>query len=111
MVGNAGGASQTLRVNGPIRPSHKSNLRFPYTCAWWTRAWRLTVNPARSAMVETRIKPYNEQVAEQARRAQQQRTYRRNQVLGLILVAVVILGWALLHTNPSWIFPIGWWRP
>ena len=62
-------------------------------------------------MVETRIKPYNEQVAEQARRAQQQRTYRRNQVLGLILVAVVILGWALLHTKPSWIFPIGWWRP
>ena len=83
MVGNAGGASQTLRVNGPIRPSHKSNLRFPYTGAWWTRAWRLTVNPARSAMVETRIKPYHEQVAEEARRAEQQRTYRRNQVFGL----------------------------
>ncbi len=62
-------------------------------------------------MVETRIKPYNEQVAEQARRAQQQRAYRRNQVLGLILVAAVILAWALMHTNPSWIFPPGWWRP
>lgn len=73
-------------------------------------AGRLTVKPARSVMVETRIKPYNEQVAEQARRAEQQRAYRRNQVLGLILVAAVILVWALLHTHPSWIFPPGWWR-
>jgi hypothetical protein len=62
-------------------------------------------------MVETRIKPYHEQVAEQARRAVQRRAYRRNQVLGLILVAAAIFVWVLLHTNPSWIFPPGWWRP
>lgn len=61
-------------------------------------------------MVQTRIKPYLEQVAEQARRAEQTRVYRRNQVLGLILVASAILVWALLHTNPAWIFPPGWWR-
>jgi hypothetical protein len=62
-------------------------------------------------MVETRIKPYNEQAAEQARRVEQRRAYGRNQVLGLILVAGVILVWALLHTNPTWIFPPVWWRP
>ncbi len=62
-------------------------------------------------MVETRIKPYNEQVAEQERRAQQQRVYRRNQVIGLVMVAVAILIWTLFHTNPNWIFPPGWWRP
>jgi hypothetical protein len=62
-------------------------------------------------MVQTRIKPYLEQVAEKARRAEQTRAYRRNQVLGLLIVAAVILLWALLHTNPEWIFPPGWWRP
>ena len=62
-------------------------------------------------MVQTRIKPYLEQVAEQARRVEQTRVYRRNQVLGLLIVAAVILAWALIHTNPKWIFPPGWWRP
>jgi hypothetical protein len=61
-------------------------------------------------MIQTRIKPYLEQVAEKARRAEQTRVYRRNQILGLVLVAAVILLWALLHTNPAWIFPTGWWR-
>jgi hypothetical protein len=62
-------------------------------------------------MVQTRIKPYLEQVAEQARRVEQTRVYRRNQVFGLLIVAAVILAWALIHTNPKWIFPPGWWRP
>jgi hypothetical protein len=62
-------------------------------------------------MVQTRIKPYLEQVAEQERRAEQTRAYRRNQVFGLLIVAAVILAWALFHTNPKWIFPPGWWRP
>jgi hypothetical protein len=62
-------------------------------------------------MVQTRIKPYLEQVAEQAHRAGQTRVYRRNQVFGLLIVAAVILAWALIHTNPKWIFPPGWWRP
>jgi len=54
-------------------------------------------------MVQTRIKPYLEQVAEQARRVEQTRVYRRNQILGLLIVAAVILAWALIHTNPKWI--------
>jgi hypothetical protein len=61
-------------------------------------------------MVETRIKPYREQVAEEMRRAEQTRAYRRNQVFGVLLVAAAILVWWLFHTNPKWIFPPGWWR-
>lgn len=61
-------------------------------------------------MVERRIKPYFQEQAEKLRRAEQTRVYHRNQVLGLVLVAAAILIWVLLHTNPAWIFPPGWWR-
>jgi hypothetical protein len=61
-------------------------------------------------MVETRIKPHFQQVAEKAKRDGQRRAYRRNQVFGLLIVAAAILLWSLLHTNPKWIFPPGWWR-
>jgi hypothetical protein len=62
-------------------------------------------------MTQTRIKPYLQQVAEKARRTEQTRAYRRNQVFGLMLVAASILFWWLFHTNPAWLFPPGWWRP
>ena len=62
-------------------------------------------------MVQTRIKPYFQEVAEKARRREQQRDFRRNQVFGLVLVALAILLFWLLRTNPKWIFPPGWWRP
>jgi hypothetical protein len=68
-------------------------------------------NPEILTMVETRIKPYSEQAAEEARRAEQTRVYRRNQVFGVLLVAAAIVIWTLFHTNPRWIFPPGWWRP
>ena len=61
-------------------------------------------------VVQTRIKPYAQQQAEQARRNEQSRVYRRNQVFGLLIVAVAICAWWLWHTNPKWIFPPGWWR-
>jgi hypothetical protein len=61
-------------------------------------------------MVETRIKPYLEQKAEQDAREEQRRLTRRNQALGLVLIAAAILVWRLFHTNPTWIFPSGWWR-
>ena len=62
-------------------------------------------------MVQTRIKPYRERVAEQARRAEQTRVFRRNQVIGLLILAGAIVLYRLFHTNPAWLFPPGWWRP
>jgi len=44
-------------------------------------------------MVQTRIKPYSQQVAEIARRQEQNRLFRRNQALGLLLLALGILVW------------------
>jgi hypothetical protein len=62
-------------------------------------------------MVETRIKPHFEQAAEEARRAEQRRLYRRNQAFGLVILAAAICIWWLFRTRPGWIFPPGWWRP
>lgn len=62
-------------------------------------------------MVQTRIKPLQQHVAETTRRAQQSSAFRRNQVFGLLLLAAAILLAWLLRTNPHWIFPQGWWRP
>ena len=62
-------------------------------------------------MVQTRIKPFRQQMAEQARRAEQTRAFRRNQVIGLLILAAAIIIYRLFHTNPAWIFPPGWWRP
>ena len=50
-------------------------------------------------MVDTRIKPYNEQQAEKAAREEQTRVFRRNQVFGLLIVAAAILAWWLWHTE------------
>jgi len=61
-------------------------------------------------MVDRRIKPYLQEQAEQQTRAAQTRVYRRNQAIGLVMVAVAILVFWLFRTNPKWIFPTGWWR-
>ncbi len=61
-------------------------------------------------MVERRIKPHLEQQEALARRAEQQRIFRRNQIFGLLIAALLIVVWTLFHTNPGWIFPAGWWR-
>ena len=60
--------------------------------------------------METRIRPYLEQKAAEEQRAEQARRFARNQALGLVLLALGVLGWWLMHTNSSWIFPAGWWR-
>jgi hypothetical protein len=87
-----------------------SDLRLTYTDAWTAGALRTRAGCEKRTMVETRIKPYREQVAEQERREEQQRAFRRNQTFGLLMVAAAILVWWLFHTNPKWIFPPGWWR-
>lgn len=61
-------------------------------------------------MVSTRIKPHQQQLAEQERRLAQRRAFIRNQTIGLLILAAIILVWWLFHTNPKWIFPPGWWR-
>jgi ferric-dicitrate binding protein FerR (iron transport regulator) len=61
-------------------------------------------------MVDRRIKPYAQQHAEAARRAQQRHLFRRNQALGLLMVAAAIFGWWVLHTRPGWVLPAGWWH-
>jgi uncharacterized membrane protein len=76
--------------------------------------WSVTVHSDKDdnrKMADSRIKPYQQQAAEDSRRAQQRRLYRRNQVFGLLIVAAVIVVWWLIHTQPGWIFPRGWWRP
>ena len=62
-------------------------------------------------MLPTRNEPYPQQIAENTRRWEQLRTARRNQIFGVLLIALAILLVALLRTNPRWIFPSGWWRP
>jgi hypothetical protein len=62
-------------------------------------------------MVETSIKPHQQQVAEKQRREEQRRVYRRNQIFGLLILAAAICAWWLWNTNSGWIFPPGWWRP
>jgi hypothetical protein len=61
-------------------------------------------------MVETRIKPYREQLAAEEGRAAQRHAFRRNQAIGLVMLAAAVCLWWLFHTNPKWIFPPGWWR-
>jgi hypothetical protein len=62
-------------------------------------------------MVDRRIKPHYELVAEQEAERQQRHAFRRNQAIGLvILAALVCLVW-LLRTNPAWLFTPNWWRP
>lgn len=62
-------------------------------------------------MVEIRIKPYAQQAAEKQRRAELRKTYQRNQVFGVLIIAAVIAGYWLILTHRAWIFPPGWWRP
>jgi hypothetical protein len=62
-------------------------------------------------MVQFRIKPHEQQVAEAARRTEQTRRFRRNQVFGLLMVAAAIFAYWLFHTRPGWVLPAGWWHP
>jgi hypothetical protein len=66
---------------------------------------------ALSIMVDRRIKSHAEQQAEDELRTEQRRAFRRNQTFGMLIFAAAILVYWLLHTNPKWIFPPGWWRP
>ena len=62
-------------------------------------------------MPAPRTQPHLEQKDAEARRAAQTRTFRRNQVFGLLIFAAVILAWWYLHGNKSWIWTPNWWKP
>jgi hypothetical protein len=72
-------------------------------------AW-MSTGGGSTDMVDSRIKPHLETVAAQERRAAQGRVFRRNQVIGMLILAALIVVWWLFHTNPAWIVPPGWWR-
>lgn len=61
-------------------------------------------------MVEQRIKPHGEEAAGAAGREAQARAFRRNQVVGLLIVAGAIVVIWLLRAPRGWAFPAGWWR-
>lgn len=61
-------------------------------------------------MVENRIQSHRQKSTEREVREQQTYAFQRNQVIGLVIVAGGVCLWWLLHTNPKWIFPAGWWR-
>jgi hypothetical protein len=62
-------------------------------------------------MVQTRIKPHDQHVAEAERRAEQARAFRRNQMFGLLIIAGAIFVYWVIHTKPGWVLSAGWWRP
>lgn len=62
-------------------------------------------------MADTRIKPHAQQQLAHARRDAQTRLFRRNQGIGLLLLAAAILVWWIFHAHHAWLFPAGWTRP
>jgi len=56
------------------------------------------------------LESYQAQQERRARREAQHRHFRRNQGLGLLLIAGAVLTYRLLHAPTGWIFPAGWWR-
>jgi hypothetical protein len=60
--------------------------------------------------VENELKSYSAQQERQAKREEQHRLFRRNQAIGLLLVAAAVLAWRLTQTPAGWLFPPGWWR-
>jgi hypothetical protein len=62
-------------------------------------------------MPDRRIQPYFEQKEAEARRAEQARAFRRNQVFGLLIFAAAIMAWWYFHGNKSWLWTPNWWKP
>lgn len=60
--------------------------------------------------MDFQLKPLNVQQERKARREAQRLLFRRNQAIGLLLLAGAVLVYRLLHTPAGWIFPHGWWR-
>ena len=56
------------------------------------------------------LKNHQEEREAADRRAEQRQLFRRNQMLGLLLVAAAVLAWGMLRAPKGWLFPPGWWK-
>lgn len=56
------------------------------------------------------LKSHQEEREAADRRAEQRQLFRRNQMLGLLLVAAAVLAWGMLRAPKGWLFPPGWWK-
>jgi uncharacterized membrane protein YdbT with pleckstrin-like domain len=61
-------------------------------------------------MSRPQIKPNLEKVGEAEAREAQRAAFRRNLVIGVLIVMLALLVWRLFHTNLAWVFGPGWWR-
>jgi hypothetical protein len=62
------------------------------------------------SFVDNKLIGYDVQQNRRARRVEQLRLFRRNQAIGLLLVAVMVLAYRLSRVPHGWLFPPGWWR-
>ncbi len=60
--------------------------------------------------MDNRLQSLNTRQKRAARRDEQRRLFRRNQAIGVLLIALAVLVYRLLRTPSGWIFPQGWWR-
>ncbi len=60
--------------------------------------------------MDLRLKPIDAVQKAAAGRDSQRRNFRRNQAAGLLLLAIAVLAYRVLHTPAGWLFPPGWWR-
>lgn len=68
------------------------------------------MRPKSEGLLENKLLSYAVQQERKARREAQRLLFRRNQAVGLLLLAAAVLVYRLLHTPAGWIFPQGWWR-
>ena len=68
------------------------------------------MRPKSEGLLENKLLSYAVQQERKARREAQRLLFRRNQALGLLLLAAAVLAYRLLRTPAGWIFPHGWWR-
>jgi hypothetical protein len=64
----------------------------------------------RPAAMAEELKSYATELERTQRRAEQRRLFRRNQAIGLLLLAAAVLAWGMLRAPQGWLFPPGWWR-
>jgi len=56
------------------------------------------------------LKSHQAQREADERRTQRRQLFRRNQMLGLLLLAGAILAFGMLRAPKGWLFPPGWWK-